>query len=241
MITLSNLRSFKKYAYLLCVIISVSGSVNAETYQSHNSIYQTAKKYIRSHITSENSQSTEITTGKLDSRLRLKKCTKALQAFSPKGSREMGKTTIGVKCSGSKPWSLHVPITISVYKKVLVAARTLQKGEILTKADTKLVKHDLAHLSYGYFESNNHSIGMKVKRRALTGAVLTPAMLKKPQVVARGQKIAIMAKSGRMEVRMMGQALSNGAIGDRIKVLNMKSRQKLEGIVVSSVEVKVEI
>ena len=232
---------FIKYIFV-CILLYTGNSVAiAGTYQSHKSIYQTAKSYIRDHIASQHSKEVEIKAGKLDSRLKLKKCNTSLKAFLPKGSREIGKTTVGVKCSGSKPWSLHVPVTISVYKKVLVAARTLQKNEILTKEDIKLVKHDLAGLSYGYFESTNSGTGMKIKRRALSGTVLTPAMLKKPQVIARGQKVAIIAKSGRMEVRMMGKALSNGAVGDRIKVLNMKSRQKLEGLVVSSAEVKVDI
>lgn len=213
----------------------------AGTFQSHKSIYQAAKSFLRAHVDSKHSQRIEIKTGKLDLRLKLKKCSKSLKAFSPKGSREIGKTTVGVKCIGSNPWSLHVPVTISIYKKVLVAARTLQRGDILSDADIKLEVHDIGSLSYGYFEDKRIGAGMKIKRRALAGAVLTPSMLKKPQVVTRGQKIAIMAQSGRMKVRMMGKALANGAIGDRIQVMNIKSRQKLEGVVTSSAEVQVDI
>lgn len=216
-------------------------SAVAGTFQSHKSITQTAKNFLRNHVSSQHSQRVEIKTGKLDSRLKLKKCNKSLRAFLPKGSREIGKTTVGVKCIGSKPWSLHVPVTISIYKKVLVAARTLQKGDVLTDADIKLAVHDISGLSYGYFEDKKTGTGMKIKRRALAGAVLTPSMLKKPRIISRGQKIAIMAQSGRMAVRMMGKALDNGAIGDRIKVMNIKSRQKLEGIVTSSAEVQVDI
>ncbi len=227
---------------LLCILMCVDISVAvAETYQSHSSIYQAAKTFIRGHVASQRNQAMEITTGKLDSRLKLKKCSQPLHAFLPKGSSEIGKTTIGVKCTGVKPWSLHVPITISIYKNVLAAARTLQKGDVLTKADIKLVNQDISSLSYGYFESIKIATGMKIKRRALAGTVLTPAMLKKPQIITRGQKIAILAKSGRMEVRMIGKALSNGALGDRIKVMNMKSRQKVEGVVMSSTEVNVDI
>lgn len=220
----------------MCIPVAV-----AETYQSHKSIYQTVKSFVRKNFTSQHNQKPEINVGKLDSRLKLKKCNKHLQAFSPKGSRELGNTTVGVKCTGSKPWSLHVPVTISIYKNVLVAARPLQKGTILTEADFKLAKHDLASLSYGYFEDPKAEIGMKLKRRTLAGTVLTPAMLKKPQLITRGQKVTITALSGRMEVRMSGKALGNGAIGDRIKVMNLKSRKKLEGVVTSAGEVEVSI
>ena len=222
----------------LCLCIPVA---MADAHQSHNSIYQTVRTFIRKQNSSQHNQQPEIKIGKLDSRLKLKLCAKRLQAFSPKGSRELGKTTVGVKCSGSKPWSLHVPVTISIYKNILVAKRQLQKHTILTESDIKLVKHDLASLSYGYFEDIKNATGMKIKRRVLAGAVLTPAMLKKPQIITRGQQITILAQSGRMEVRMSGKALANGAVGDRIKVMNIKSRQKLEGIVTSSGEVKVDI
>ena len=236
-----QLKIFINYA-ALCIMMFLSISVaSAETFQSHKSIYQAAQKFIRGHVTSQHSQRAEIKAGKLDSRLKLKKCDKALRAFLPKGSHALGKTTVGVKCTGSKPWSLHVPVTISMYKKVLVTARMLEKGDVLVEADMKLVKHDVATLSYGYFEEKNNGTGMKIKRRAEAGTVLTPAMLKKPQIVKRGQKIAIMAKSGRMQVRMMGKALNNGALGDRIKVMNIKSRQKLEGVVISSAEVIIDI
>ena len=222
------------------VFMNMSSAV-AGTFQSHGSIYQAATNFLSSRVNSKHIQRVEIKTGKLDLRLKLKKCNKSLQAFLPKGGREIGKTTVGVKCIGSNPWSLHVPVTISIYKKVLVAARTLQRGDILSDADIKLEVHDISGLSYGYFEDKRIGAGMKIKRQALAGAVLTPSMLKKPQIITRGQKIAIMAQSGRMEVRMMGKALDNGALGDRIKVMNIKSRQKLEGIVTSSAEVQVDI
>ena len=159
----------------------------------------------------------------------------------PKGSRKTGKTTVGVKCTGSKPWSLHVPVTISIYKKVLVAARQLQKNDVLAASDMKLVKYDLANLPFGYFEDIDNTVGMKLKRRAGSGVVLTPAMLVKPKIVSRGQKVTIMAQSGNMVVRMMGKALNNGAVGERIKVMNIKSGQKLEGVITPSGEVEVKI
>lgn len=61
----------------------------AATYQSHESIYQTARKFISSKVTSKNSSKAVIKIGKLDSRLKLKKCNKYLQAFLPKGGREL--------------------------------------------------------------------------------------------------------------------------------------------------------
>lgn len=238
------IRRYSFKGLLQCALLSMCMPVamaQSQAFQSHQSIYQVAASHVRSHVASQHSQRPVITVGKLDSRLKLKLCSKSLLAYMPKGSRNIGKTTVGVKCTDSKPWSLHVPVTISVFKKILVASRVLQRDEVLTVSDVKFVKHDLASLPYGYFDNIESAIGMKLKRRSLEGAVLTPTMLKKPQVITRGQQISILAQSGRMAVRMSGKALSSGAIGDRIKVMNLKSNQKLEGVVTSSSEVKVDI
>lgn len=213
----------------------------ASSYQSHQSIYHVAKTYVATQVISSEKTNSEITIGKLDSRLKLKKCNKSLHAFMPKGSRSIGKTTVGVKCDGVTPWSLHVSVTISRYENVLVAAHQLQKGSVLRKVDIRLKSIDIATLPYGYIEDIKSGEGMKLKRRVLTGAVLTPSMLKKPQIISRGQQVTILAQSGSMSVRMNGKALANGAIGDRIKVINLKSRKKLEGIITMTGEVKVEI
>lgn len=227
---------------ITCIFCCMNVTVSvAAAFQSHNSIYQAVQKFISAHIAAQPGKRVKVTTGKLDSRLKLDRCDSPLQAFLPEGSRALGKTTVGVKCSDSKPWSLHVPVTISIYSKVLVATRTLQKNEVLTPDDIKLAEHDLSSLAYGYFEDISAGVGLKIKKRALAGDVLTPSMLKKPMIIKRGQKISIVAESGSMEVRMMGEALNNGAVGDRIKVMNVKSRQKLDAIVLSSAEVKVDI
>jgi len=226
--------------FFLCTYLTMS-TAWAGTYQSHKSIYQAARNFVRSDVISKQNPQAKIEIGTLDSRLKLKQCQKPLQAFQPGGSRNLGKTTIGVKCKGSRPWSLHVPVTISVYKNVLVASRQLQKGRVLTEADIKMKKMDMAKLRHGFFEELKLGTGKKLKRRILAEAVLTPAMLKNPQLIRRGQQITIMAQSGRMTVRMEGKALANGAVGERIKVMNIKSSKKLEGVITSSGAVKVDI
>ncbi len=234
--------SLKNVIACCCLCTMVYAPVlTAATYQSHKSIYTTAQLFMSDHVSALYSQKPTVKVGTLDSRLKLKQCSEKLHAFLPNGSREIGRTTVGVKCMGSKPWSLHVPVTVSLYKKVLVSKRQIQKGALLTAADLKLSKQDVSRLTYGYFEAITDGVGMKLKRRMMSGKVLTPAMLKKPQIISRGQKVTILAQAGNMQVRMSGKALTSGAVGDRIKVINNKSQKKLEGVIIQTGEVKVEI
>ncbi|NNE63328.1 MAG: flagellar basal body P-ring formation protein FlgA, partial [Gammaproteobacteria bacterium] len=66
-------------------------------------------------------------------------------------------------------------------------------------------------------------------------------MVEKPRIISRGQRVTILARVGGMEVRTSGKALAHGAAGERIAVQNIKSRQKLEGTVLASGEVKIDL
>ncbi len=216
-------------------------STGKMVYQDHDSIYQTASQFMKTYVEQNYEQVAQINTGKLDSRLRLKLCDEPLQAFLPRGSRDIGKTTVGVRCKGTKAWSLHVPVTVSMFKDIAVSSKLLSRGNLIKKSDVRLKRIDLATLPQGYIDDLDDLIGYKLKRRIAAGTALTPAIIEKPHRIKRGQRVTILARSGSMEVRMVGKALANGAIGDRIKVVNIKSKKKREGIVTKNGEVKVDL
>ena len=213
----------------------------ATQFQSHQSIVSAARQLVQDHIVSVYRQQPEIVTGKLDTRLRLRKCSIPLQAFLPEGSRDLGKITVGVRCADGNPWSLHVPVTVSIYKQVVVATRTLPRGTVLTESDLKLARYDLADLNRGYFEDITRNLGMKLKRRVSAGDPLTFSIVEKTRAVARGQRVNILASMGGMEVRSAGKALAPGAVGERIGVMNLSSQRKLEGVITEDGEVRVDM
>ena len=212
-----------------------------ESFQSHESITGAARQLMLDRIVSTYGEQPEIVSDRLDSRLRLRKCSIPLQAFLPESSRDLGKITVGVKCADSKPWSLHVPVTVSIYKQVVVAARTLQRGTLLTDSDVTLASYDLADLTRGYFEDTSRNLGMKLKRRLTAGEPLTFSIVEKPRAITRGQQVHILVRTGAMEVRSTGKALDHGAVGERIGVMNLSSQQKLEGIVTDDGEIRVDM
>lgn len=237
---IAQLRFIKNIAICLSLCLLTSTSVEAAI-QSHASIHKAARQFIIEHVSTIYNKKPEIKTGKLDKRLKLKRCNIPLEAYLPKGSRTLGNITIGIKCTGNKPWSLHVPASVSLYIDVLVTSQPLTRGTILNAGNLKRAKHDLAKLPNGYFKQLSQSIGMRLKRNLSAGTALTPAMLKKPQIIRRGQQVTMLAKTGRMEVRMTGKALANGAVGEIIQVMNLSSKQKLEGIITSTGEVQINL
>lgn len=224
-----------------CLAISLVTNAVAADFQSHSSIHEAASQYVMDHVKSMYDIGPAIRPGKLDSRLKLRQCTQPLTAHLPDGNRGIGRVTVSVKCTDHKPWSLYVPVLVSLFKEVLVAKESLPRGKLLQETDLKQMKYDLARLPHGYISEYADIAGMKLKRPLVAGAALTPNMIEKPRIISRGQRVTILVQVGGMEVRTSGKALAHGAAGERIAVENIKSRRKLEGTVLASGEVKIDL
>jgi len=216
-----------------------SSAVSSATLQDHESIRSTAEQFITEMVKASHGQVPVVRAGRLDARLRLSHCDEPLEAFQPPGGKLLGNITVGVRCSGSKSWSLYVPVKVSIYEKVVAAARPLARGEVLQESDLKLVKRDLAQLRSGYFSDPTEVSGMEVTRTVAMDAALTNFLVKQPLQVRRGQRVILVANSGRLEVRMTGEALADGAAGARIKVRNLSSKRVVDGTVLSATTIQV--
>jgi flagella basal body P-ring formation protein FlgA len=233
------MRIQEKIVYLICLGLLCT-KVSAAEYQSIDSIRNAARQFVHEHTKAVYDQEADIEVGRLDSRLRLSQCDMPLEVYLPQGSRDLGRFTVGVRCTDDKPWSLHVPTTVTIYKNIIVTAESLARGKILTENDFKHLEYDVSKLPAGYIVDASYGVGMELKRRLSGGVPLTTTMMRKPKIIKRGQQVSIIAKAGNVEVRMSGKALAHGAVGERIRVLNLKSKKKLEGIVTPSGDVKVD-
>jgi flagella basal body P-ring formation protein FlgA len=170
--------------------------------------------------------------GDLDSRLRLDRCSIPIEAFAPPNGLRAGRAIVGVRCEGDEPWKLYVPVEIQLPGEVVVAARPLQRGQILTAVDLDVARRDLSRLHRDYFTDAASLVGKRVKRTLRRHAVVTPRSIEANEVVRRGSDVTILAANPVVEVRMRGKALDDGAAGERIKVRNLSSGREISATVV---------
>ena len=213
----------------------------ATDYQSRASIRETAHQFMASEAAAALESVPEITVGRLDRRLRLPACSQSLHGFLPPGGRTLGNVTVGVRCSGTKPWTVYVPVKVIAYKKVLVATRPMKRDQVLSKQDLKLATQDLASLRSSYLTDAAEAVGKTLKRSIPSGTVLTISMLTSPKVIRRGQVVTLLSGSGGLQVRASGKALMDGASGQRIRVQNKTSKKVVEGVVVSAGVVRIPL
>lgn len=196
--------------------------------QPLQTIRDTAINYVRSH-SATSGVDTGISAKHLDARLRLPLCQSPLQAFYPHAARKSGNITVGVRCDGSKPWTIYVPVVVQIYRDIAIATRSLPRNKILTGDDIQLQRMDISRLSGAYITDPGQIAGKQLKRPLQTGTPLLSSMLKQPIVIRRGEMVTLLAKRRRFEIRMEGKALMDGAAGDRIRVRNLRSKRIIEG------------
>ena len=228
-------------ATCLATLAVVASPVSANAIQSHDSIQAAAETFMAEMVLAGQGRIPTVVAGKLDSRLRLKECDEPLHAFQPEGGRLLGNTTVGVRCQGTQPWTLYVPIKISVHESIVVATRPLSKGMIVKNQDVKLLEKDLADIRSGYYMELSQVIGKQVSRTVSMDTAITPRMVKSPRQINRGQQVSLVVESHGLKVQMTGEALADGASGERIQVRNLSTKKVVEGIVISATAVRVSL
>lgn len=174
----------------------------------------------------------EITINSPDLRLKLAACDRPLEAFLPPGGQPWGNTSVGVRCAGSKPWTVYLTAAVKGMRKVVVLRRALPRGAILSDGDLALEEREVTDRRDAYLYDIDRAAGMVTKRALAADAVLSARMLEAPLLVHRGQQVVLLAESEGLEVRMAGTALSNGAEGEWVRCKNSVSNRIVEGLVI---------
>jgi flagella basal body P-ring formation protein FlgA len=120
-----------------------------------------------------------------------------------------------------------------------VLARPAAPGTALQASDLRVEERDLVSLGGGYFPDPAALVGRTLKRSIAPGQPLSPSALTSAVRVKRGERVVLLARVLGLDVRMQGEALRDGAVGETIGVRNLNSQRVVEGRVTSEGAVEV--
>lgn len=181
----------------------------------------------------------EIRINRLDPRLRMPLCDKELTTALESPAEPIGRVTLRVRCEGSTPWTVFVPGQVRLFRDVVIAARPLKRDLVLSETDVGLAERDVGLLNQGYMTALKQAVGKKMTRPLLPDQVVTPSVVQLAEVVRRGDQVVITARGSGFNVRMPGEALSDGAIGRQINVRNQRSQRVVKARVTGPGQVEV--
>ncbi len=126
-----------------------------------------------------------------------------------------------------------------VLKTVLLNKKALRKGEPLKSDDLYQAEMDAQRLKQGYYTDPKELVGLVCKKDIAPDTIITSYQIESARMVLKGQEVSITAIAGSLKITMGGIAMSDGILGDVIKVKNTSSHKIIEAQVsgVSSVKV----
>ena len=209
--------------------------------ESHEAIRTVAANFARQQIDDHGLRNIQVKASELDPRLNLAPCNKPLEAFPTGNNRQLARATVGVKCTGEKPWTLYVPVTVEALASVVFTSRPLLRGEELAPDALELREVPLTKIPFNHLSNTTQLAGMETARPLRAGVPVTLNAVKPRQLIKQGQEVVIMATSGGIQVRMSGVAMRSGSRGDLIPVQNHSSGRTVEAEVLGTGTVKVKL
>ncbi|WP_405403421.1 flagellar basal body P-ring formation chaperone FlgA [Paracoccus sp. Ld10] len=101
----------------------------------------------------------------------------------------------------------------------LGAAHTLPVGHVIAAGDLTVIDTDRPGLI-----DPSAAIGMQTRITIYEGRPLHANMLQAPRVIGRNQIVRLRYQRGALQIDTEGRAMSDGAAGELIRVMNMGSR-----------------
>lgn len=185
----------------------------------HAYIENFAKQQLELSLTPSEDKQLSIHITSIDPRVNIKPCFSELSANIPEFHNGRN-VNIEINCSDSTPWRLYIPSKISIMAPIIVALSPIDKGSVLTSDNIGLKYVDEKRIRGERMTDSKILIGAKSKRSLSMGTAITR---KNICLVCKGDIVTIEAKSTSLSIKTDGISMSNGHIGDKVKVKNERS------------------
>ena len=164
-------------------------------------------------------------------------------ALEPDQARRVSGSVRGIAVRGGRaPWTgsqqfeitaqteggpARIPVVadVSLPPAVVVAARSLPRGALVSAADVRLERVPVRSEGEDQFHSVEDILGQEVTRMISAGATITRRAVRPPLLVRRGDVVTLQARSAGICVRTTARARQDGSLGDLIAVESMLDRK----------------
>jgi len=119
--------------------------------------------------------------------------------------------------------------------QTIVPVRAIRTGSIITETDLTSLKKTTA----GAFEIAAAVIGKEAKVTLYPGRPIHQSHVGPPAILERNQVVKMTFRAGALSISTDGRVLDRAGLGDRVRVMNMASRQTVTGTVLEDGTIEV--
>lgn len=110
-----------------------------------------------------------------------------------------------------------------------VLARTIQRGDLVSERD--FAAGEVTAAQARGIVSAQDAAGLEARRTLREGMPVRASDLAEPRLVKRGEPVKISLREGVLTISVLGRALSDGAMGEQVRVFSEATNQTLDGVV----------
>lgn len=139
--------------------------------------------------------------------------------------------------------TLSIPLKIKIFKEVVVVTRNLHTDHTFTREDIRKEKIliNVNKQDEEWLCDLQEVLGKRLLRNISAGTPLKKEILGPPLLINRGSLVTLFIEGRNIRIHAQGKALEKGGKGEIIKVLNIDSQKRLEGIIVDVNSVRIYI
>jgi flagellar basal body P-ring formation protein FlgA len=129
---------------------------------------------------------------------------------------------------------------IEVLRDVVIAARALPAGTVLTDSDVRTVQKWVSRIHPQSLSPSETTTGKHLTMQVASGTEILATMLKSAPLVRKGKMVKIVFDNGQMHIVTVGQSEEDGIAGNIIRVKNITSNKIIYARVLSDSLVGIE-
>jgi flagella basal body P-ring formation protein FlgA len=166
----------------------------------------------------------------------------SLKVIAPKHTDWLGAVPFQVMINVNDRMARKISVTasIQVWSQVLVTAKPLGRGEPIGSDDIKTVHMNLAKAPRSVVFKAEDILGKRTKRALAANTILRNNQVEVPPLIRRGDVVRIIAESNTFRISTKGEAKEDGGKGERIRLVNLRSKKNIYAEVVDPGTVRVQ-
>jgi flagella basal body P-ring formation protein FlgA len=138
---------------------------------------------------------------------------------------------VDVLRKGHLEQSVPMVVEVSLTLSVAMAARPINRGQVVRSEDVQLHDVDFYHLDRIGLTDLGMIVGQQARRFVRTGEMIYLRDLKPCPLVHQGDLVTVWSDAGGLKIKTAGKAMENGIYGETIQVRNESSRQVFQATV----------
>lgn len=165
--------------------------------------------------------------------------TVGIEQLSYAPQRDRFTATLVAPADGPNPERVRVQGRVQHTVDVAVPVRAIQVGEVIKPQDLQFLRLRREHVGKTHVTTEEQLVGRSARRALAASQPVRSGDLANPNLVTRNNMIVVKVASDRMSLAMQAKVLEDGAAGDVVKVLNLRSNKIIQGTVTAPGEVTV--